>query len=473
MDKKVLIKKYCEALNEGRAAIFAGAGLSAPAGFVNWPGLLKDVAEELNFKIEPHTNLVELAQYYVNETKSTHELSGAILNKFPSTAEPGVNHKILASLPIDVYWTTNFDKLIEKALQKADKVYDVKSLPSSLAVSKNGSQVTVYKMHGDVDNPDKTILTRDQFEQYPYTHQAFLNNFNYDLTNRTFLFMGLSFDDPNLKYVLKYARYLYKENQRTHYYLLKTLERKDFASDEAYQNAVRAQELFVEDMKNYGIQTVMIDEYDEITEILTVIKERYLRKTVFISGAAYEYAPYGEKDFKQFISDLSSELIKNGFRIVNGYGLGLGNEVIAGALLELKKQHKPVDGNLIIRPFPQGIANPVDVWPAYRKEMISLTGVTLFFMGNKEESKGSGKVINSPGCRNEYEISEANGNFLIPVGATGSMAEELYNEQMAVMGAGSTKYDDYIGYFEKLGDKTLGLGDLKNVILELLMKINE
>ena len=445
MDKKVLIKKYCEALNEGRAAIFAGAGLSAPAGFVNWPGLLKDVAEELNFKIEPHTNLVELAQYYVNETKSTHELSGAILNKFPSTAEPGVNHKILASLPIDVYWTTNFDKLIEKALQKADKVYDVKSLPSSLAVSKNGSQVTVYKMHGDVDNPDKTILTRDQFEQYPYTHQAFLNNFNYDLTNRTFLFMGLSFDDPNLKYVLKYARYLYKENQRTHYYLLKTLERKDFASDEAYQNAVRAQELFVEDMKNYGIQTVMIDEYDEITEILTVIKERYLRKTVFISGAAYEYAPYGEKDFKQFISDLSSELIKNGFRIVNGYGLGLGNEVIAGALLELKKQHKPVDGNLIIRPFPQGIANPADVWPAYRKEMISLTGVTLFFMGNKEESKGSGKVINSPGCRNEYEISEANGNFLIPVGATGSMAEELYNEQMAVMGAGSTKYDDYIG----------------------------
>ena len=34
MDKNVLIKKYCEALNERRAAIFAGAGLSAPAGFV-------------------------------------------------------------------------------------------------------------------------------------------------------------------------------------------------------------------------------------------------------------------------------------------------------------------------------------------------------------------------------------------------------------------------------------------------------
>lgn len=473
MDKKILIKRYCEALNEGRAAIFAGAGLSAPAGFVNWAGLLKDVAEELNFKIEPHTNLVELAQYYVNETKSYHELSAAILNKFPSSADPCENHRILASLPIDVYWTTNFDKLIEKSLQEADKVYDVKSLPTNLAVSKTGSQVTVYKMHGDVDNPDKTILTRDHFEQYPYTHQAFLNNLNYDLTNCTFLFLGLSFDDPNLKHVLKYVRYLYKENQRTHYYLLKRLERANFDSDEAFNNEVRGQELFVEDLKNYGIQTVMIDRYEEITEILKEIKERYLRRTVFISGAAYDYSPYGEREFKDFITDLSGELIKNGFRIVNGYGLGLGNEVIAGALLELKKQHKPVDGNLTIRPFPQGIPNPKDVWPLYRKEMISLTGVTLFFMGNKEEPKGSSNVINSPGCRNEYELSLDNGNFLIPVGATGYMAEELYNEQMAGIAAGGTKYDSYLDYFKKLGDKTLGLGDLKRAIMELLLKINE
>ena len=40
MDKKLLIKKYCEALENGRAAIFAGAGLSVGAGFVDWKGLL-------------------------------------------------------------------------------------------------------------------------------------------------------------------------------------------------------------------------------------------------------------------------------------------------------------------------------------------------------------------------------------------------------------------------------------------------
>ena len=472
MEKKVMIKKYCEALDEGRAAIFAGAGLSVSAGFVSWTGLLENVAEELNIKIDKHTNLVDLAQYYVNETKSTHELSTAILNKFPSSTSPTENHKILASLPIDVYWTTNFDKLIENALKEADKVYDVKTLPESLTISKKDCQVTVYKMHGDVDNPDKTILTRDQFERYPETHKAFLTNFSYDLTNRTFLFLGLCFDDPNLKYVLKYARSLYHENQRVHYYVLKKVSRADCVSDEEYNNRTREQELFVEDMKNYGIQTVLIDNYAEITEILTSIKQRYLRKTVFISGAAHDYTPFDKDEFKQFVSDFSADLIRNGFRIVNGYGLGLGNEVIAGALQELKKLHKPVENNLIIRPFPQGIADRAMLWPIYRKEMISMTGVSLFFIGNKYDD-ATKTQINSPGVRNEYEISKEHDNFLVPVGMTGSMAEELYKEQMVDIRAGGTIYDDYKSVFEDLGDKTKSLDEIRSTIISLLVKINE
>lgn len=472
MDKKVMIKKYCEALNEGRAAIFAGAGFSRSAGFVDWKRLLEKVAEELNVTIEPHTDLVELAQYYVNETKSSHELSTAILNKFPSDAEPTDNHKIISSIPIGVYWTTNFDKLIEKSLEQSGKVFDVKSLPESLAISKMGSQVTVYKMHGDVDNPDKTILTRDQFEKYPQTHQAFLNNFSYDLANRTFLFLGLSFDDPNLHYILKYVRGLYKENQRVHYYILRKVKREPTETDESYNDRKRKQELFIDDLKNYGIQTILIDEYEEIKEILSSIRERYLQRTVFISGAAHDYSPFGESNFKLFISNLSADLIRNGYRIVNGYGLGLGNEVIAGALQELDRLHKPVDGNLTIRPFPQGIPDPRAVWPQYRKEMISLTGISLFFIGNKED-KTTGGTINSPGVRNEYEISKEHNNFLIPVGATGSMSEELYNELMGEISAGGTKYDVYHDYFEALGDKSKTLDELRIKIIELLNEMNK
>lgn len=474
MDKQLMIKKYSEALEEGRAAVFAGAGLSVGAGFVDWAGLLADVAAALNVKIELTTNLTELAQYYVNDTHSTTVFSQTILDAFPSATAPTENHQILSSLPIKTYWTTNFDKLIERALDAASKTYDVKALPERLAISKSNCDVVVYKMHGDVDNPDKTILTRDHFERYPESHKPFLNNFEYDLANKTFLFLGLSFDDPNLREVLKYARKLYHNNQRIHYYILKRTSQKLTETNDQFENRKRLQELFVEDMKNYGIQTVMIDDYAEITEILNAIRDRYLRRTVFISGAAVEYGAYGEDAVKGFVRNLSKDIIRSGFRIVNGYGLGFGNEVLSGAMEELNDEHKPVDGNLIMKPFPQGIPDPKAMWTQYRTEMISATGITLFFLGNKKD-KTTGDTILSNGMREEFEISKTHGNFLIPVGATDFMSKELWSEVFNEIKAGGSfeEYLPYIDAFKNLGDGSLPLDKLHDAVMWLLNEINK
>ncbi len=258
MDKEIFIKKYSSVMEDGRAAIFAGAGLSVGAGFVDWKGLLSEIAKDLGLKIKDSTNLIDLAQYYVNKNRSTHDLSETILNSFPESSEITENHKILASLPIQTFWTTNFDKLIEKSLEWIGKRCDVKSLPSNLAISKGHCDAIVYKMNGDVTNPDKTILTRDQFEKYEQTHKAFLDSLGYDLTNKTFLFLGLSFDDPNLQYVLKHVRMLYKENQRRHYYILKSLCRYRDETDEDFNDREKQQEYFIEDLKNYGIETIIM-----------------------------------------------------------------------------------------------------------------------------------------------------------------------------------------------------------------------
>ena len=466
MDKTLLIKKYSEAIENGRAAIFAGAGFSANCGFVDWKGLLKDVASELNASIKDYTNLVELAQYYVNTTRNRNELSNTILNAFPTSTEPNENHNLLASLPITTYWTTNFDNLIEKSLEANGKVVDVKSQPESLSTSKDKRNAIVYKMHGDVSNPSQTILTRDEFEQYESTHKPFLDSFSYDLTNKTFLFIGLSFDDPNLKNVLKYVRRLYDKNQRRHYYILRKVKQEN-ESEEDFQYRSRQQELFVEDLKNYGIETVYINEYSEITDILLEIRKRYSRRTVFISGAACDYAPYNEIEVKTFISDLSASIIRKGFRIVNGYGLGFGNEVISGAIQALNSLHKPIDGNLIIRPFPQGLANPQSYWSQYRREMISLTGVSIFLFGNKI-GKNAGRPIDSYGMREEYEISKANGNLLIPVGATGHMSKKLWDEQNASFDASSSPVPEDMAY---IGDSSKSLKELHDKIMEILDKL--
>jgi ethanolamine ammonia-lyase small subunit len=44
---ELFIKDFLKEIREDNAAIFAGAGLSAAAGFVNWRELLRPIADEL------------------------------------------------------------------------------------------------------------------------------------------------------------------------------------------------------------------------------------------------------------------------------------------------------------------------------------------------------------------------------------------------------------------------------------------
>lgn len=64
MKMNVFIKNYTKVLKSGNAAIFAGAGFSKSAGFVDWATLLTDVADELDLDSNKEVgSLPELAQF--------------------------------------------------------------------------------------------------------------------------------------------------------------------------------------------------------------------------------------------------------------------------------------------------------------------------------------------------------------------------------------------------------------------------
>ena len=223
------VRTFSEEVEEGNAAIFVGAGLSRPAGFVDWRMLLKSVAEELGLDVEKETNLVALAQYYCNERFGNRsDINRVMLEEFTKDADVTVNHRILARLPIFTYWTTNYDQLVERALEEAGKKPDVKYTIAHLALSLPRRDAVVYKMHGDISDPGKTILIKDDYERYHLTGQAFITALTGDLISKTFLFLGFSFSDPNIDYVLSRIRASYAENMRTHYCFVKRLDEKDF-----------------------------------------------------------------------------------------------------------------------------------------------------------------------------------------------------------------------------------------------------
>jgi len=237
------VSEYVAAIHDQNAAVFAGAGLSIPAGSVNWKGLLRDIARDVGLDVDQETDLVAVAQYHLNEQGTRHKLNQALVSEFSARARLTKNHEILASLPIRVYWTTNYDTLIEDALTAAGKTPDVKSTPVNLTTTAPKRDAVVYKMHGDVSQPDKAVVTRDDYEQYGRDRSLFSTALQGDLVSRTFLFVGFSFSDPNLEHVMSRVRVLLGKNVRTHYCLMRRVQRRDFSTKRQADYAAAKQEL--------------------------------------------------------------------------------------------------------------------------------------------------------------------------------------------------------------------------------------
>lgn len=477
MDREIsaFIDRYVKEIRNNNAAIFAGAGFSKSAGYVDWKNLLKNIAEELGLDVEKEYDLVSLAQYCYNKNRNRSIINDVIYEEFSKEKGIDENHRILARLPIFTYWTTNYDSLIEDALKENQRIVDVKYHNKHLSVTKPHRDAVVYKMHGDVSNPDETILIKDDYEKYYRVHAQFLTALNGDLISKTFLFIGFSFTDPNIDYILSRIRIDYdSQNNRQHYAIMRKIKENDYAARADYEYAKRKHELFINDLKRYNIQVLLIDEYAEITVILNEISRRLNRNHVFISGSAAEYGEYSEIESMEFISLLSRRLIAADYNIISGFGLGVGNAVIAGALQEIYMNSRSINTDrLLLRPFPRGAVDaatkPV-LWKKYREDMISRAGISIFLFGNK---KNSGKIELADGVRSEYGIAVEQHNLLVPVGATGYVAREIWEEVNGNLAKFYAHVDDeFRDAFQKLNVKVDNEKLVDNILkfMELLKK---
>ena len=195
---------------------------------------------------------------------------------------------------------------------------------------------------------------------------------------------------------------------------------------------------------------------------------------MFISGSADVYSKgWNESDANSFTSSLAKRLIENDFKIVSGFGKGIGSSVVNGALQEIyATKYRHMDEHLCLRPFPQNIPDNErkDIFTKYRKDMISEAGVALFIFGNKDIKDKNGKNINikADGCIEEYQIAAENGCGIVPIACTGFVAEDIYNE----MKKEKEKYPYLRGYWGKLQNRK-NQDELVDSIIEVLKKYRD
>jgi hypothetical protein len=450
-------KEYGNALDNREAALFIGAGLSMPAGFKSWQELLREVATDLQLDIDLETDLVSLAQFHVNEHRVRTRLNQLLIDEYNRDLKLTPNHRLIASLSIDTVWTTNYDQLLEHAFREAGKRCDVKITTENFATTLRGKDVTVYKMHGDVTQPHEAVITKEDYELYHIHREAFTNALRGDLMSKTFLFLGFSFTDPNIDYILSRIRALLGNNPRQHYCIMKYPRRPgaDGTSQATYDYKMRWLELRISDLRRYGIEALLINDYNEITDILHILNKRANRNNIFVSGSTFQGGGVLEQRAETLANQIGREAISRNFNVVSGFGLGVGNAFLLGALESAHHDRETyVLDRIILRPFPQlpeNVPQRKELYSAYRHNMLSLASYIIFLSGAKLGEQGETQIAS--GVLEEFEIATGLGKYPIPVGATGRAARVIW-EQVAGNPTHYFPNYDVQNHLQVLGDET-------------------
>src|ERR1700694_426992 len=147
MELLELVDEFGAYVDERSAAVFVGAGLSVPAGFPSWSDLTAHFLTELGLK--SMDDLPQLAQYYEDDAAGNRQrINQHVVSTMRAVKkiEPTRAHLLLNQLPIDEFWTTNYDGLLEAAISNA-YAYEA---DEALAGPAPPNRRSIYKMHGSI-----------------------------------------------------------------------------------------------------------------------------------------------------------------------------------------------------------------------------------------------------------------------------------------------------------------------------------
>lgn len=245
--KSTLIYTYIEDIAKrihdpalhGAASVMVGAGFSKNADIVddeisapNWEELAQTMFESL---YEKPNNEDAIRKWEIQKIKKTsgknvlklaEEYKSVFgrnkLNKFieaninDEKYIPGDLHKKLLSLKWRDVFTTNYDTLLERTIDKINVKFNYKILTNQNDLP-GSIHPRIIKLHGSVDSAKHYIICEEDYRIYPIQYAPLVNTVQQAMLETQLCLIGFSGDDPNFLSWLGWLRDNMGENCPTIY----------------------------------------------------------------------------------------------------------------------------------------------------------------------------------------------------------------------------------------------------------------
>ncbi|MCP4934089.1 MAG: hypothetical protein GY927_07745 [bacterium] len=197
----------------GQVVPFIGAGISASASFPSWKEHLREQGRTAGMDAG-HIETLLLAGAYediieqIENERGIDVFAQEIRDVFSRThAIPEIVWRI-SELFKDTVITTNYDRLLEQAYDTGEEnAFQIINGMTALEHT-NPEAVTIYKLHGDVQQPAQCILSKNQYDQAYGEDRLNLNLqipklLAYHYKNSSLLFLGSSLNEDRTVQVFR------------------------------------------------------------------------------------------------------------------------------------------------------------------------------------------------------------------------------------------------------------------------------
>jgi hypothetical protein len=208
---------------EGRLIPFLGAGFSKPLKLPDGSQLIASLAKTLGFEpdlFDLHGRFEQLAEYFaLSGSGRLQQLVYEMTRSFDSAEAEALRkksraHQALAALDWRTLYTTNYDQHAEGALQDAGRQVAVLASFADFQGARPQGACEVIKFHGTLAQPDTIVLTESSYFQRMALEAPADQRLRSDLLGNSFLFIGYSFSDFNIRYIWYRMHQLRRQSQQ-------------------------------------------------------------------------------------------------------------------------------------------------------------------------------------------------------------------------------------------------------------------